>query len=213
MTSLDTSIGADVPGVWVTIAELAKRKGLSRQSVHERVARLEREGLVQTRQEGRSRLVELATYDRAVGQVGNAAREIGAETKRETSAAATPPAPQTAALRDAQTDKATYDAKLKALEYAERTGQVVAIKGPHGIETALIKVTEELIRDLNQPLNWVADILEKAREGEPALRRLLRAKIAEQRQRIAARMASIAGEAKEQEQSGITVDLTDGDDA
>ncbi|MGO7901588.1 winged helix-turn-helix domain-containing protein [Rhizobium ruizarguesonis] len=204
MTDLFETTAASSPGsdgVWLTIAELAKRKGISRQSASERINRLEQDGLIATRRDGRSRLVELATFDRAVGQTGNAFREQGAETKRET------PEPPTAALRDAQTQRAQYESKLKALDYAERTGQLVPIKGDHGVETALVKATEVIIRELGAPLNWVSEILDTVRDGEPALRRLLRKKIHKQREVIAARLTAVAGEAAEAERVGVQVDL------
>ncbi|KWV42118.1 hypothetical protein AS026_21150 [Rhizobium altiplani] len=202
-----TASGSD--GVWLTIAELAKRKGISRQSASERINRLEQDGLIATRHVGRSRMVELATFDRVVGQTGNAFREQGVQTKRETtepqSSASAPPV--SAALRDAQTERAQYESKLKALDYAERTGALVPIKGEHGVETALVKATEAILREMNAPLNWVNEILETVREGEPALRRLLRRKIHEQREAIAARLTAVAGEAAEGERSGVQVDL------
>ncbi|MBX5082153.1 winged helix-turn-helix transcriptional regulator [Rhizobium lentis] len=205
-STASSATGTD--GVWLTVAELAKRKGISRQSASERIDRLERDGLIATKRDGRSRLVELATFDRVVGQTGNAFREQGAQTKREmaeTQPAAQPPV--SAALRDAQTERAQYESKLKALDYAERTGQLVAIKGEHGVETALVKATEAIIRELGAPFNWVSEILETVREGEPALRRLLRRKIHEQREAIATRLAAVAGEAAEAERIGVHADI------
>jgi DNA-binding IscR family transcriptional regulator len=195
--------GSGSDGVWVTVAELARRKNISRQTASERIARLEKDGLLATRLNGRSRLVELATFDRVVGQTGNAYREQGQETKRATEI--TPPAG--AAMRDAQSERAQYEAKLKALDLAERTGQLVPVRGEHGVETALLKVTELIVRDLGTPMNWVNEILETAREGEPALRRLLRKKILELRSSIANRLTSIAGEAAEAEKAGVLVDI------
>ncbi|KQV32252.1 hypothetical protein ASC97_01250 [Rhizobium sp. Root1203] len=66
-------ISASNDGIWITIAELARRKNITRQSAGERVARLERGGFLVTRSEGvgRKRYVDLAAYDRAVG------RELG----------------------------------------------------------------------------------------------------------------------------------------
>jgi DNA-binding transcriptional ArsR family regulator len=206
---------ASVPaadGVWLTVAELAKRKNITRQSASERVARLERDGLIATRVVGRSRMVELATFDRVVGQTGNAYREQGQETKRETSEQGGNLPAQNAALRDAQSERAQYEAKLKALDLAERTGQLVPIRGEHGMETALVKVTEAIVRDLGAPMNWINEILETAREGEPALRRLLRLKIHQQRETIANRLAAIAGEAAEAEKGGVQVDIDFGGD-
>ncbi len=128
-----------------------KAQGISRQSASERVDRLEKHGHIQTRRNGRSRFVELASFDLAVGQVGDATREIVVESRK-----LAPIANET--LRDAQSDRARYDAKLKALEYGERVGQLVPLKGPNGIEAAIAKVVELLLRDLNKPLNWIPNL-------------------------------------------------------
>jgi DNA-binding transcriptional ArsR family regulator len=188
------------------VAELARRKGVSKQTAAEKVNRLEDEGRITTRREGRRRLVELATYDRAIGAVGDVAKEIGAETKRDEGA---PEA--NSGYRDAQTERAKYDAQLKALDLAERQGQLIPLRGEHGLETALVRVTEALLRDLGAPLNWVSEILEASREGEPALRRVLRNKVREQRTAMAQTLAKLAGEAAEAEKAGLQVDFMFGE--
>ncbi|WP_313194614.1 winged helix-turn-helix domain-containing protein [Shinella zoogloeoides] len=198
----------DDGGVWVSVADLAKRKGVTRQSASERIAKLERDGLIVTRREGRSKLVELATYDRVVGQVGDVFREQAAETKQ----AATREPQASGPLRDAQAERAQYEAKLKALDFAERTGQVVAVRGPHGVETAMIRIVEQIVRELQQPFDWIPDLIEASSKGEPAMRRVLRKKIHEQRQAISAKMTAILGEALDAEAAGVEVDLASGDE-
>lgn len=192
--------GIEPEGLWVSIAELARLKGISRQSASERVDRLEKHGHIQTRRNGRSRFVELASFDLAVGQVGDATREIVAESRK-----LAPIANET--LRDAQSDRARYDAKLKALEYGERVGQLVPLKGPHGIEAAIAKVVELLLRDLNKPLNWIPELMDAARVDERTLRLLLKKKLRELRAEIATHLAALAGEAAHAESSGIEIEL------
>lgn len=206
INSSQNQTAPEAGGVWITVAELARRKGVSKQTAAEKVNRLEGEGRIVTRRDGRKRLVELATYDRAIGAVGDGAREIGAETKRDQ--AGEQPGNQ---LRDAQTEKARYDAQLKALELAERQGQVVPLRGEHGLERALISVTEKLLRDLNAPMNWVSEIMAAASESESAVRRLMRKKIREQRAQIAENLAQLGGEAAEAEKGGIQIDLMFGE--
>lgn len=208
MTSVDTQQGD--AGVWVTIAELARRKGISKQAASKRVDRLEKDGHLSTRRNGRNREVELATYDHVVGQVGDAFKEQAAETGRDIRGEQQQP--QQSGLRDAQTDRARYDAQLKALELAERQGLVVPLRGEHGLETGLVKVTEALIRDLGAPLNWVSEIMQAAAQGEGALRRLLRNKVRDQRATMAQNLAKLAGEAAEAEKSGIQVDFMFGEE-
>lgn len=198
-------------GVWLTIAELARRKGISKQAAAKRVDKLERDGLISTRRNGRNREIELATYDRVVGQVGDAAKEQAAETRRELTGQGASEG-NGSGLRDAQTERAKYDAQLKALDLAERQGQLIAVRGEHGLEAALLKVTEMLIRDLNAPMNWVGEIADAAREGEPAIRRLMRKKVRELRQTVADHLAELGGEAAEAEKTGIQIDLMFGDE-
>lgn len=194
-------------GLWITVSELAQRKGLTRQTVAERVNRLEEEGRISTRREGRSRLVELAAYDRAVGAVGDAAKEIGAQTKRDEGSS------ENSGLRDAQTERAKYEARLKALDFAERSGLVIPVKGENGIEGALIKICDQVLRDLGTPMQWVDDLMEASRKGEPHLRRVIRTKIAEQRKLVAEHLMALAGEAAQAEADGVNINIHfDGDE-
>lgn len=209
MSDLVSQMEAMPDGRWVSVSDLAKMKGISRQTASEKVAKLESEGRLETRKNGRLRMVELATYDRLVGQVGDASREMGAATKKggdETSG-------NGGALRDAQTEKAKYETRLKALDFAERSGQVVPLKGEHGIEGALIKVCDSVVRDLGMPMQWIDEIMEAARKGEAPLRRLMRNKIAEQRKAVAEHLLAVSGEAAKAEAQGIDINIHfDGDD-
>lgn len=209
MTDLLRQMETMPDGHWVSVSELAKMKGISRQTASEKVSRLEKEGRLSTRMNGRLRMVELATYDRLVGQVGDAAREIGAATKKTTDDASG----NGGALRDAQTEKAKYETRLKALDFAERSGQVVPLKGEHGIEGALIKVCDQVVRDLGAPMQWIDEMMEASRKGEPHLRRLIRTKIGEMRKTVAEHLLAVSGEAAKAEAEGIDINIHfDGDD-
>lgn len=211
MSELFQPAEAGPDGHWVSVSDLAKIKGISRQTASEKVGRLEKEGRLTTRMNGRLRMVELATYDRIVGQVGDGAREIGQQTRRGTVA---PTLPGTGtALRDSQADKALYEAKLKALDFGERTGQLLPLQGEHGLEAALVKVSDKIVRDLGAPMNWVTDLMDAARNGEPALRRVMQGKIRELRKTVAEHLMALAGEAAEAERAGIQIDIHfEGDD-
>ncbi len=194
-------------GLWITVAELARRKGVSKQTAAEKVNRLENEGRISTRKEGRSRLVELAAYDRAVGTVGDASKEIGAQTKRDETSG------ENSGLRDAQTERAKYEARLKALDFAERSGLVIPLKGDHGIEGALIKICDQVLRDLGTPMQWVDDLMEASRKGEPHFRRVMRGKVADLRKLVAEHLLALSGEAAKAEADGININIHfDGDE-
>jgi DNA-binding transcriptional MerR regulator len=183
---MDTKNSAD-NSVWISIKDLAALKGVSKQAISQRVKNLEAEGLIEVRQNGRFREVDLVSYDLAVGQTGSILKEQAAATRRDEQRE-----PAGSALRDAQTRRAIYETRLKALDYEERIGNLVPVRGENGMEAAIIKVCEVIIRDVGSPLNWVSEIIEAARQGEPALRRLMRRIIHDQRASIAAHLSEIA---------------------
>lgn len=71
-------------GLWLSISEIARLKGKTRQAIAKRVAALAEDGLLETRPgENGTKLVNLAQFDRAVGEVGDAIKEGAAETRAE----------------------------------------------------------------------------------------------------------------------------------
>ncbi|NTE36661.1 MarR family transcriptional regulator [Agrobacterium tumefaciens] len=173
--------------IWISIKDLAERKGVSKQAISQRVQKLEAAGLIVVRQNGKFREVDLVSYDRAIGETGNAFREQAAETKADIAAGA-----GSKKLRDAQAERAGYEARLKELDLAERLGNLVPIRGEHGLETALLKISGEIIRELGVLMNWVPDLMEASGNGEAALRRTLREKSAELRTGVATRLNNLA---------------------
>jgi len=185
-----------IEGVWITCAELSKRKGISRQAATKRVEQLEREGKIATRREGRSRLVDLVEYDRAVGEAGDAVKEQAAETVREQRRV-------TPAMRDAQTERAQYEARLKALDLGERQGQLLPIPGEHGIEAAASEIGVALARELDGIARHADDIAAAVgREGVIGVRRILKEIATGIRAKIAASLEAIAAGGDAAEQTG-----------
>lgn len=204
-----SEVNANDGGIWLPIADLARRKGISRQAATKRVNALEEAGKLSTRRNGRVREVELATFDRAVGQVGDGFKEQAAETVRDSKKTDE----TQSGLKDAQTERAKYEARLKALEFAERSGLVIPLKGEHGIEGALIKICDQMLRDLGTPMQWIDDLMEASRKGEPHLRRVMRVKVLELRKLVAEHLLALSGEAAKAEAEGINIDIHfDGDE-
>jgi DNA-binding transcriptional ArsR family regulator len=159
----------DLPqGVWKSLSEIAAMRGVSKMAIKKRVDKFESAGLVTTRREGRERLVDLAAYDKAVGYAGDAYREQAAETVREEKAE---PSGQSGALRDAQTEKAQWEARRSALDVSERMGKLVPVAE---VETAMVRAGEAIVRAIEQLPSFANEIMSASREGEPALRRKLR---------------------------------------
>ncbi|QKV20253.1 winged helix-turn-helix domain-containing protein [Oricola thermophila] len=191
---MDPIADADDGGVWITVAELAKRKGVSRQAAAKRVASLEAAGKIETRKRGRSRLVELAAYDRAVDEVGDAAKESAAETTRQ---------PASPALRDHQAERAKYEARLKALDLAERERKLLPIDGEHGIEAAATRIGVALAKSFDGLARYADDIAAAvSKEGTTGARRVLKDIARSERQKIADMLAAIASVGEAAEQAG-----------
>lgn len=203
-------------GVWLTVSDIARRKGVSHQAVSKRVKSLEADGKITPRRDGKKTLVDLVEYDRAVGDFGDAAREAAAETVRSakqeqtTKQSAVPDG-----MRDAQLERVRYEARMKALDYAERTGQLVPVSGPGGIEDAMVVAAEKILSVLDLMLRATPDLVIAAREGEPAARREIRKVIHSQRLAIGEAMRLLDQDGRKVEAAGgldteIDIDLFQG---
>src|ERR1700722_2422398 len=140
----ETSLkGADDPALWVSISELARRKGISPQSVSERIARLGAK--IELRPgRGRERLVNIAQFDQVTGENSFLPQTAAAATVRMLAEnplalaqpAASSAAPGGRAISDVPREKVLYDTGLTALKFAEARSEVLPIGGEHGIEQA-----------------------------------------------------------------------------
>lgn len=193
------------PAVWKSITEIAAMRGVRKSAVHKQVERLEREGLIATRREGRSRMVDLAAFQRAVGDTGDALREQAAETAK----AIRTDEPAPSALRDAQTDKAKLEARRLALDLGERTGQLIAVKA---VEAAMVRAGEAIVRTLERLPNFAPELMAAAKDGEPAMRRKLR-EIKDQLRRSAGEALTLQRQdgTAEEDAGGDLVDLAEAD--
>jgi DNA-binding Lrp family transcriptional regulator len=192
-------------GVWISLSEIAAQRGVSKVAIKKRVDRLEAEGLLTTRRDGSKRLVDLAAFNLAIGDAGDASRETAAETVRETAH------PANSKLRDAQTEKAQWEARARALDVSERMGRLVPVKGERGIEAAMIRAGEAIVRAVEQVPTWAGDLTTIAiRDGEPGVRRELRRRRDELRAAMATALSGLADEGRQEEAAGgYDVDMLD----
>jgi DNA-binding IscR family transcriptional regulator len=179
-------------GLWLSISEIARLKGKSRQAVAKRVAALVADGLLDTRPgENGTKLVNLAQFDRAVGDTGDAFRERAAETRREIDSNDAPAAP---ALRDHQARAAQYAADLKFLELEEKLGRLVPVSE---VKEAGVKLGETVVRTIER-LPTFAEALSSAavKDGVQGVRGTLKDIARQLRSEIADSMGVIVAAAE-----------------
>lgn len=185
--------------VMVTLAELARRKGVSKPAITKRVRRLADAGLIEIRQDGSNKLVDIAAFDRAIGASGDPAKELAAETAKTAEA----PAPSSA-YRDAQTEKAQIDARRAHLDLMERLGKVVPTAH---VEAAMVRAAEAIVREIDRMPSWASDLMLASNESEAAVRRALRDKRDALRSAIADALAPMVAEARSEDAGGIEIDI------
>jgi hypothetical protein len=117
-------------GLWMSISAIAARKGVTKQAISERVARLVADGRLVTKPgAGKQKLINLAQYDTAVGEVGDVARELGAATKAANDAEDGAPSRVSdgGRFRDEQTREKAYSADLKEIELNRLRGNLLPV--------------------------------------------------------------------------------------
>ena len=184
MQSENDSVGDLDGGLWVPVAELARLKGVTRQTAHERVARLVEAGKLTVRTEGRRRLINLAQYDRAVGDFGDAAREAAARTR-----ALSEPSTGNVRFRDHQAREKQYAADLKFLELEERRGRLVPIEE---VEQAADEFGQILVHLLDRLPNSAEAILAAGKDGPSGARVALKQIVRDMRTQIAGAIKKLA---------------------
>lgn len=132
-------------GLWVSVSALAGLKGVAKQTISEKVARLVGDGKLQTKPgKGKAKLINVAAYDRALGETTDLARAQGAQTKQ---AAADPATPRDPTFTKHQADRAGYEAELKRLDLEERLGRLRTVAD---IEDATVACGETVVRLIEQ---------------------------------------------------------------
>ena len=167
----DLKVTVDRPAaLLLTITELAKRKGVSKQAVSKRVARLQTEGKLTIHAGERgSRLVSLAEFDKAIGETTDLGRETAAATVRG-SRAVDPVAGHV--YTDEQARHMAYKADLARLDLDERLGKLVAVDK---FADAGARIAEALVRVLDGLASRADDVASAvAKDGVTGARAVLK---------------------------------------
>jgi DNA-binding MarR family transcriptional regulator len=180
----------DMHGLWLTISELARQRGVDKAAISRRVKRLEAQGALRPQLKDGSKLVNLAEYDRAVGQTTDAVRELNGSLGGAPAADADP------VLAREQARRAAYDADLKKLDLDERLGKLVPVED---VENAMARCGETIVRAVER-LSTRADELAAAvaKDGVAGARAAIKAMARDLRETIA-RALTLAAEEEQGE--------------
>ena len=183
-------------GLWMSVSELAKAKGVSRQSMHERVARLEQQGAVTLKAgQGRARLINVAEFDRAAGESFDAVRSLNGTGVATTLASRVDGADPVLAREQAR--RAAYDADLKQLDLEERLGKLIPVEE---VEQAMTTCAETMVRGIEQLPGRADDLAAAvARDGAAGARAALKVIARELRESLARALTLRVGECQAEE--------------
>ncbi len=177
-------------GLWLSVSEIARQKDKSRQAIAKRVDALVADGKLEARPgPNGTKLVNLAAFDRAVGDTGDAFKEAAAETRAEAEAEV----PASPVMRDHQVRAAQYTADLKFLDLEERLGRLVPVDE---VKEAGVKAAEAIVRIIDRLPTYAEAMTAVAiKDGVTASRAMLKDISRELRTAIAEAMGVMAAEA------------------
>ena len=172
-------------GLWMTISDLARHKSVSKQAVAKRVDRFERDGMLRTRPGARgAKLVNVAAYDKAANEAGDAIRELAQKPDLPEAAPGDP------ILAREQARRVQYQADIAEIELAARRGQVL---NTEDVVAAMSRCAEAMVRIIDRLPNAADDINAAAsRDSALGVRTVLKQLAYEQRNLLAQEMRLLA---------------------
>jgi len=191
---------------WLSISALAHFKGVDKAAISRRVARLEGQGLLKTRQgKGGTKLVNLAEFDRACGETVDLIREQNGRGGSPAAVATPgPQSPDDPVLAREQARRASYDADLKKLDLDERLRRVISVDQ---VRDAMAKCGQAVGRLIDQMPTRAEEIAAAvARDGVQGARAILKTMARAQRDELA-RALDRLGDADDEDAPPIAADV------
>ena len=179
------SSSAPPDGLWMTVSDLARQKGVSKQAIAKRVDRFARDGILSTRSGPRgAKLVNVAAYDKAANEAGDAIRELAQKPALPDIKDGDP------ILAREQARRVQYQADIAEIELAELRGQVLRTDD---VVASMTRCAEALVRIIDRLPNSAEDLAAAAsRDGVLGLRTELKRLAFEQRNLLAQEMRLLA---------------------
>ena len=199
-------------GLRVSVSELAQIKGVSKQAISKRLARLTGEGLLATRQRGRELTVLLAEWDQVTAEVSDPAKLAGRNTAREMRGEARLEDDVARNLGDGNakadptyteelTRKARYDADYRKLQVDKEMGKLLPVDD---VRRAMERCAEAIVREIDQLANAAEDVAGAvSKSGVAGAREVLKARSRALRETL---MRSMTLAATDDEETGEPVE-------
>lgn len=177
-------------GLWLSISDLAARNGVTKQTMAAKVTRFESQGLLSTRTEGKGRpkLVNVAAFDVANGQAGDAIKALAAQGRADAPPAAASPAVDDGnpVLAKEQARRTQYQADLAEIELRKARGDLVPAAD---VTAAMVRCAEMLVRQIDQMPARADDLASAvAKDGTTGARAWLKSMARELRAALAQEM-------------------------
>ena len=196
------TVNGDVPGLWLNVSALARARGIDKAAVSRRVARLVEIGALETRPGARgTKLINVAAFDRAIGEVGDLAH---AQAPDANDAPLLPPAQPSTETASAtytreQAREKSYTADLKKLDLDERLGKLVTVES---VQDGAVRLAETLVRQIDQLAGRADDIAAAvAKDGVLGARGALKTVAREIRESMARELERLADTAQTEHQA------------
>ena len=194
----ETGAKVDGGGEWVTQAELARLKSVSKQAISKRWKRFKAEGLINPRQEGRSEIVLLAEWDTVTNDATDPAKLL----PRQSDAGDPLPAPSEEPSGDPgytaeRARSARYDADLKKIRLDQELGRLVPVEE---VAEAMARCAEQVVRDIDQLPSMADEVAAAmAESGVTGVKQLLKEQARKMRETLELNMRLLASEDGEDE--------------
>jgi DNA-binding Lrp family transcriptional regulator len=163
----------------MSVSDIARAKGVSKEAVSKRVKRFEADGLLQTEMRGQHKLVPLAEYDRLVGETtdfGRVRRPAEAPASRRSTAD-----DPVRAIEDAR--RARYQADREEIELKKLLGEIVLTAD---VVRSMTRCAEVMVRVIDALPRFAEEIAAAvAKDGVPGARGVLKQMAYEQRAKLA----------------------------
>lgn len=159
--------------LWVTVSDLARQRGIDKSAVSRRVARFEADGLIEARSGPRgSKLINVAAFDRLVGETGDAFRSQAPAVPGRLSSSLPVSDANNPILAQEQAKRVAYQAELARLDLEERLGKLLPVAD---VVEAMTRCAEAMVRAIDQLPGRADDVAAAvAKDGAAGARAYMR---------------------------------------